>query len=119
MTNLNDAVRDDTALPGLDDLLAGTMTFRDPERAHRAAQNMREPLNDGLAAVGELLWWASQHEDFPYDRKVIGDIGLLVKELAGITGTMADIEANATHQLNEQGDNADEFVSVPVIGKAN
>lgn len=119
MTNLNDAVRDDTATPGLDDLLAGTMRFRDPKRANLAARNVSAPLNNGLAAVGDLLWWASLHEDFPYDRKVLGDIGLLIKELAGITETMSAIEANAMYQLNEQGHNADEFVSVPVIGKAN
>lgn len=115
------ATANNTRIPGLDDLLGSVYRFRDPARAQLAASNVHLPVVNGIGAIGDLLWWASQHEDFgTVGRETIGDIGLLVKELAGLAHTMQTVEHNAGHQLSEQRATTDSgFADIPVIGKAS
>ena len=80
----------------------GPYTFKNPKRAASAADNVREPLLEGIRGVGTLLWWASQHEEFGasrYSRAAIGEVGLLLEllgELAESTSIIG-INAAATH----------------------
>ncbi|TWT23598.1 hypothetical protein FQY83_02925 [Luteimonas marina] len=114
-------------IPGLSDLLVSAYRFKDPERVMNAAENVRQPILNGIRGMGTLLWWASQHESFgatDFSRSAIGDVGLLLELL----GDMADatsiigINASTTHGINEAaaraGSDKGEFVSVPVVGSA-
>ena len=106
---------------GLDDLLINIMEFRDPKKAEQAAENVRYPILHGIAAIGDLLWWADQNEDFGKDgSQTIGDVGILIKELATIAQTMSVAKDNAAHQIaSDHASDQSEFVSVPVFGIAN
>lgn len=87
-------------IPGLDDLLVNTMEFRDPTKAAKAGENVQFPILYGIAAIGDLLWWADQNEDFGKSgSQTIGDIGILIKNLAEIAQTMTVVKDNAAHQI--------------------
>ena len=108
-------------IPGLDDLLINIMEFRDPKKAEQAAENVRYPILHGMAAIGDLLWWADQHEDFGRTGgQTVGDIGILIKELATLAHTMSVAKDNAAHQFtSDLASDGLTFASVPVLGAAN
>lgn len=107
-----------TNVPGLYELFGDQMTFRDPKEVERAASNVHLPVVRGIEAIGELLWWAGQHEDFgklDSTRVSIGSLGCLLQELGKLADIAHTAESNARYQLREKDE---QFVEIPVVGRA-
>lgn len=91
-------------IPGLNELVGPLLQFKDPEQARSAAENVHLPVTRGIEAIGEILWWASQHEDFGAFRETrtaMGDLGCLLKHLGEMANLAHVAEVNAAYQLNE------------------
>lgn len=85
---------------GIEDLLGHMFQFKDPHLAESAANNTLVPVGSGLAAIGDLLWVASQADE-PIEPNTLGDIGCLIKFLADLSDMMHSAAINAKHQQIE------------------
>lgn len=83
------------SLPGLEDLLKPYSSHANPARAAQAASNALEPINPGIAAIGHLLWCASQAKDIEIDPIALGNLGLLLGHLTEFSDHVGFIERNA------------------------
>lgn len=98
-------------IPGLTELFGSLLHFQDPNTARQAAENTHLTVASGIQAIGEVLWWASQHEDFGQmreTREALGDLGCLLKQLGEVAHITQMAEANAAHQLAHGNAFADE-----------
>lgn len=93
-------------IPCIDDLLINVM---DPtqirgkinlDRIKMAAANVSYPVGHGIAAIGDLLWMASQAEptEFHVERSTLGDIGCLLKFLAELQESMDNMHGWAEYR---------------------
>ena len=90
-------------VPGLDDLLVPVSN--NPETASnqaRAAANALEPINQGIRAIGELLWRTTGESKFELDDRTVHGLGVLLIHLADFSEHVGFIEHNARFTASEQ-----------------
>jgi hypothetical protein len=83
-------------LPGLADLLRPMDSFPDKRRAAQAAGNTIEPINGGIAAIGELMWRAAD-TGFVIEQKTLHGLGCLLVFLADVQNQVGFIETNVNY----------------------
>jgi hypothetical protein len=81
-------------IPGLAALLINSDGLADPKRIEQAADNALFGINDGINAIGELLW-QSAHGDNELSQEGIAGIGFLLQHLATFSKEVGYIRSQA------------------------
>lgn len=92
-------------IPGIEDLLVSPYQSADPLLMSKAAANAREAIGPGIAAIGELMWRASESKDSDFDKSIAFDIGVLLKMLSNLNESLTVREING-YQLHQKGTQA-------------
>lgn len=91
----------DNTTPGWADLLTmsanygSTLSADEAARLEKAANNITSSILDGLAAIGELQWRASQYTDAPVDATTVFVLGDFQSTLANLVMQLRCIESDA------------------------
>ena len=85
----------ENSTPGLADILVGYENYPDLPKLARAATNCLEPIGQGIAAIGELLWRTGA-SGMELDDKTLHGLGVLLVHLGEFSQQVAFIERNAT-----------------------
>lgn len=95
------SVTEQDRTPYISDLLIDTLGgMREPETVEKAAENVLSTVDHGTRAIGELLWLASQNDEW-FDaskfRDTVAGAADLVKLMGELSAWLRTMQSNAHH----------------------